>query len=409
MNAQLRNQPETEPVTRRSFLEKVLVGGGVLSVGAIAGSTAYVLGNSEAPAVGTTTGAAASTTSAGHDMSASAATDAPASAVQSADEMDTHHEQGIKDFLINQTTPITKGKGNQPLAPRIENGVKVFELTCDEIEWEVSPGKVLSARGYNGAVPGPILRATEGDTVRIVVKNNLTESTSIHWHGLVIPNNMDGVPFLNQPPIKPGATFIYEFTLRNSGTHMYHSHHNSMDQVNRGLLGAFIVDPKDPASYPQYDREYIMVLNDLNLGFTINGKGFPATEAIVASKGERVLIRYLNEGVMNHPMHLHGMPQLVFAKDGYPVNPPQLCDTIDVAPGNRYDVIVEATEPGAWAFHCHVLSHAEGPDGMFGLVTAMLVDVPLAAAAAPPRTDSITPVSTGAFLCPVEGVTDDRI
>jgi len=252
--------------------------------------------------------------------------------------------------------------------------VKVFRLTVDEVEWEVEPGKVVAARGYNGAVPGPILRATEGETVRIIVTNNLTESTTIHWHGLFVPNNMDGVPFINQEPIKPGSTFTYEFRLRNSGTHMYHSHHNSMDQVNRGLLGAFIVDPADPSTYPAYDREYIMVLNDLSLGFTINGKSFPATDAITAKLGERVLIRYMNEGVMNHPMHLHGMPQLVIARDGWPVNPPYMCDTVDVAPGNRYDVIVEVTEPGTWAFHCHVLSHAEGPQGMFGLVTAMIVE-----------------------------------
>jgi FtsP/CotA-like multicopper oxidase with cupredoxin domain len=219
---------------------------------------------------------------------------------------------------------------------------------------------------------------------------------------------MDGVPFLNQDPIKPGATFTYEFTLRNSGTHMYHSHANSMDQVNRGLLGAFIVDPKDPGKYPQYDHEYIMILNDLNLGFTINGKGFPATEALIAKQGERVIIRYLNEGVMNHPMHLHGMPQQIFAKDGYPVDPPQFCDTVDVAPGNRYDVLVEATEPGPWIFHCHVLNHAEGSEGMFGLVTALLVDVPLAAAPA----DGVTPVSAtsnGAFICNVEENNNDRI
>jgi FtsP/CotA-like multicopper oxidase with cupredoxin domain len=237
----------------------------------------------------------------------------------------------------------------------------------------VSPGKVLGARGYNKMVPGPIIRATEGDRVRVIVTNNLTESTSIHWHGLFVPNNMDGVPFMNQEPIKPGATFTYEFTLRNSGTHMYHSHANSLDQVNRGLLGAFIVDPKDPASYPDYDREYVMVLNDLNLGFTINGKGFPATEALHAKKGERVLIRFLNEGVMNHPMHLHGMPMQIIAKDGWPMTPPQMCDTIDVAPGNRYDALVEATEEGTWIFHCHILSHAEGSQGMFGLVTAMIV------------------------------------
>jgi FtsP/CotA-like multicopper oxidase with cupredoxin domain len=295
-------------------------------------------------------------------------------AAPTADEIDAHHKQGIDDFLKNQKTPITKGKGNQPLEPTIENGVKVFRLTCDEIEWEMAPGKTAAARGFNGAIPGPILRATEGERVRVIVTNRLKESTTVHWHGIYVPNNMDGVGFINQEPIKQGATFTYEFTLRNSGTHMYHSHHNSMDQVNRGLLGAFIVDPRDRSAYPRYDREYVMVLNDLNLGFTINGKGFPATDAVSAKLGERVLIRFLNEGVMNHPMHLHGMPMLVFAKDGWPLNPPQLCDTIDVAPGNRYDAIVEATEPGVWAFHCHILSHAEGPQGMFGLVTVMIVE-----------------------------------
>src|SRR4051812_26679451 len=130
---------------------------------------------------------------------------------------------------------------------------------------------------------------------------------------------------------------------------MYHSHHNSMDQVNRGLLGAFIVDPKDPSTYPAHDREYILVLNDLNLGFTINGKSFPATDAVTAKKGERILIPSLNEGVMSPPMPLHGMPMHITAKDGWPITPPQMCDTIDVAPGNRYDAIVEATEEGAWA------------------------------------------------------------
>ena len=283
------------------------------------------------------------------------------------------HKAGIDQFLANAKSPITKGKGNVLLQPQLDNGVKVFNLTIDEVEWEVSPGHKEKGRGYNNMIPGPIIRATEGDRVRIVAKNNLTESSSIHFHGLVLPNAMDGVPFLTQDPIKAGATYTYEFTLRNSGTHMYHSHHNSADQVNRGLLGAFIIDPKDPAKYPKYDREYIMVLNDVSLGFTINGKGFPATDAVTAKKGERVLIRWLNEGLMNHPMHLHGMPMEVFSRDGYNLANPYLCDTLDVAPGNRYDTIVEATEVGAWAFHCHILSHAEGPQGMFGLVTALIV------------------------------------
>jgi FtsP/CotA-like multicopper oxidase with cupredoxin domain len=361
----------SELVTRRSFLEKALVAVGALSGGAIASTAGMVLSqddnNESAEAANTP-----AQTDHGQHMS-QATTSAPAQE-HSPEEMDRLHEEGLKAFLANQESPITAGKGGQLLEPENVGGVKVFRLSCDEVQWEVEPGKVLAARGYNGAVPGPVLRATEGDRIRVIVTNNLTESTTIHWHGLYVPNNMDGVPYINQDPIKSGDTFTYEFTLRNSGTHMYHSHHNSLDQVNRGLLGAFIVDPKDPSSYPEYDREYIMVLNDLSLGFTINGKSFPATDALAAKQGERILIRYLNEGVMNHPMHLHGMPQLIIAKDGWPVNPPQMCDTVDVAPGNRYDVLVDATEPGAWAFHCHILSHAEGPQGMFGLVTAMIVE-----------------------------------
>ena len=290
-----------------------------------------------------------------------------------AGDIDAMHKKGVDQFLANIKSPITRGKGNVPLAPVIDNGVKVFNLTMDEVEWEVSPGQKEKARGYNAMIPGPVLRATEGERVRIVVKNNLTESSSIHFHGLVVPNNMDGVPFITQDPIKAGTTYTYEFTLRNSGTHMYHSHHNALDQVNRGLLGAFIVDPKDPATYPKYDKEFILVLNDVSLGFTINGKGFPATDAIVVNKGDRVLLRWLNEGLLNHPMHLHGMPMQVFAQDGYALANPYYCDTLDVPPGNRFDCLVEASEPGVWAFHCHILSHAEGSEGMFGLVTAMIV------------------------------------
>lgn len=368
---------DKDPVSRRNFIEKAFIGVGVVSAGVIAGSAGAVLLDTSSPS---SSPASTANGAAGHDMSAmnggsSSGGGSSSSSTQAVDyqTMDAHHKQGIEDFLRNQSTPLTQGKGNTPLQPEVIDGVKVFKLTCEEVDWEVSPGKVVAARGYNGVVPGPILRATEGDRVRIIVTNKLRESTSVHWHGLYVPNGMDGVPFINQDPITPGSTFTYEFRLRNAGTHMYHSHHNSLDQVNRGLLGAFIVDPLDRSTYPAYDREFILVLNDLSLGFTINGKGFPATDALVVKKGERVLIRYLNEGVMNHPMHLHGMPMRVFAKDGWPINPPQMCDTLDVAPGNRYDTIVEATEAGVWAFHCHILSHAEGPDGMFGLVTAMVV------------------------------------
>jgi FtsP/CotA-like multicopper oxidase with cupredoxin domain len=356
---------------RRKFLKSAGVVGATLPVagGLIAGACYSDPTGSKAepaaagvPASQVKPAAASGATSAG-TASASAATG----------QIDADHKKGIDDFLKNQTSPLTKGKGHTPLAPRLESGVKVWDLTMDEVDWEVAPGQVEKGRGYNQMIPGPILRATEGDRVRINVKNNLTESSTIHWHGLLVPIAMDGVPYITQDPIKPGATFTYEFTLRNSGSHMYHSHLNSEDQVNRGLLGAFIVDPKDPSTYPRYDKEYILILNDSLLGFTLNGKSFPATDALVAKKGERVLIRWMNEGMMYHPMHLHGGSMEVFARDGYNFSPTYRCDVIDVPPGNRFDCIIEANEPGIWAFHCHVLSHAESPKGFFGLVTALVV------------------------------------
>ncbi|TAK60544.1 MAG: copper oxidase [Dehalococcoidia bacterium] len=349
-------------VSRRSFLSTAALASGVGLSAAVIGACSS---NEKA------TGAAGTPTM---DMGGGSSGTPTPKGGMTWQEMDAMHKRGIEDFLANTKAPITKGKGNQPLEPKIESGVKVFDLTVDEVQWETVPGVTFKAFGYNNMLPGPVIRATEGDAVRVNVKNNLKESTTVHWHGLYVPNPMDGVPFINQPPIEPGANFTYEFTLRNSGTHMYHSHHNSLNQVNRGLLGAFIVDPKDRASYPAYDREYIMVLNDLNLGFTINGKGFPATDAVVAKKGEKVLVRFMNEGTMNHPMHLHGQPMRLVAKDGWILPAPITCDTVDVAPGNRWDAIIDATEVGAWAFHCHILTHAEGEKGMFGLVTALIVE-----------------------------------
>ena len=138
-------------------------------------------------------------------------------------------------------------------------------------------------------------------------------------------------------------------------------------------MGPFIIDPKDPSKELKYDGDYILVLNDANLGFTINGKGFPATAPIVAKVGDKVRIRLMNEGVMIHPWHLHGMGMLVFAQDGYALPQPYMCDTLNVAPGQRFDVLVDCQAPGAWAFHCHILTHAESNKGMFGMVTALII------------------------------------
>lgn len=265
----------------------------------------------------------------------------------------------------------TEGVGGVALEPRVTaGGTKVFELTAEEVGWETEPGKVVSAYAYNGIVPGPEIRVELGDRVRVVLHNQLPEPTTIHLHGLDVPNDMDGVPAINQDAVLPGQSYRYEFTVRNSGSHMYHSHFNAVGQVPRGLLGAFIVED----GLVDADVDFTMVLNDGPLGFTLNGKSFPATWPIVADKGQTVRIRYMNEGLQIHPMHLHGMSQTVIAKDGHALPQPYEADTILVAPRERYDVVVDADAKGVWAFHCHVLSHAEGPDGMFGMVTAMIVE-----------------------------------
>jgi FtsP/CotA-like multicopper oxidase with cupredoxin domain len=282
------------------------------------------------------------------------------------------HEAGVKAFPAP-----TKGLGGQPLEFTMDGDVKVFDLVCQVVQWEVTPGTMVEAWTYNGVTPGPEIRVTEGDKVRINVTNELPQSTAVHWHGLMVPNSQDGVPFITQPPIKPGQRFTYEFPIKegNAGAHMYHSHHNSAFQVTKGLLGAFIVEPKDPATRPAYDRDYTLVLNDGPIGgFSLNGKGFPATQPLMAKKGEKILIRYMNEGLMIHPMHLHGMPMTVFAHDGYLVPQPYMCDTLNIAPGQRFETIVEATEPGIWAFHCHILNHAESDHGMYGMVTALIIE-----------------------------------
>ena len=155
---------------------------------------------------------------------------------------------------------------------------------------------------------------------------------------------------------------------------MYHSHHNAQVQVPNGLLGAFYVgDMPLPAGTPKPVMTVPMILNDAGtIGYSLNGKSFPATAPIVAKQGDWVKVDYMNEGLQIHPMHLHGMPQLVIAKDGYPQTP-HLEDTVLVAPGERVSVLVHVTEPGTWAWHCHILPHAEKETGMFGMVTALIV------------------------------------
>jgi len=271
--------------------------------------------------------------------------------------------------------PNTTGVGAQVMAPKVlADGTKEFDLTAKVTPWEVSPGHTVQAWTYNGTVPGPTIKVQPGDHVRVVLDNELPESTTIHFHGIEVPNAMDGVPDVTQPPVKPGATFTYDFVAKGPAVGMYHSHDHAEHQVPDGLMGAFIVGDEPVPAGVTVSQEVPMVLNDAGvIGLSLNGKSFPATAPVIAKQGDWVEVQYMNEGLQIHPMHLHGLPQLVIAKDGFSTPAPYQVDTLDVAPGERYTVLVHATEPGVWAWHCHILNHAESDSGMFGMVTTFIV------------------------------------
>lgn len=271
--------------------------------------------------------------------------------------------------------PATQARGGQPLEFRVEDDVKVFELTAQPILWNILDDVTVTAWTYNGTVPGPMIRVTEGDVVRIIFKNSLPEPTTIHWHGMEIPNAMDGVPGMTQDAVQPGETFTYEFVAKPAGTFMYHSHFESDTQVSIGLYAPFIIDPDTPEANPP-DVDVTLMLSEWRVVdgqtyaampmagmepnyFTVNGKAFPSTETVNVKVGQRVRLRIASIGQFVHPMHLHGMPFKVIATDGHPVpEAAQLTkDTISVAPGERYDVEFIATEPGQWMMHCHILHH----------------------------------------------------
>ncbi len=269
----------------------------------------------------------------------------------------------------------TEGVGGQLLEPTVlPDGTKEFDLTAEVVEWEVEPGKLVEAWTYNGTVPAPTIKVDVGDKVRVNVQNDLPISTDVHWHGLHLPNDQDGVAPITQEFIEPGERYTYEFTVDEVAVAMYHPHHHGFETVPNGMLGSFLVGdlPLPDGAVPA--QELSMVLNDAGtIGFALNGKSFPATAPIVVNEGDWVLVHYMNEGLTAHPMHLHRQDQLVVAKDGFPLASPYLADTVNVAPGERYSVLVKAEEKGTWAWHCHILTHAERDDGMFGMVTTMIV------------------------------------
>jgi FtsP/CotA-like multicopper oxidase with cupredoxin domain len=298
-------------------------------------------------------------------------------------------DAGIKTFLDN-ATKYANGEiksGNGPIKHEVlKDGTWRFKLTAAVTDWEVSPGKVVKAWTYNGTVPGPWIRVPENTKIQVDITNELPISTDIHWHGVTVPNDQDGVGGITQPYIKPGETYTYKFTTTNHPElAMYHAHFHGQEGVLNGLFASIQVGDfplPAPGTYGDFTvpenlkiaQEFPMVLNDAGvIGLSLNGKAFPETAPIVAKQGDYLLIHYYNEGLVGHPMHLHSQPQLVIAKDGFPLVAPYQIDTLWVAPGERYSVLVKAESPGTWAYHCHILNHAESNDGLIGMVTAMIV------------------------------------
>jgi manganese oxidase len=251
---------------------------------------------------------------------------------------------------------------------RMNNGVKEFHLVAEPVEREMADGMTAYLWGYNGQSPGPTIEAVEGDRVRIFVTNKLPEHTTIHWHGMILPSGMDGVGGLSQPHIPVGKTFVYEFDLVKSGTFMYHPHSDEMVQMAMGMMGFFVIHPKDPTFMP-VDRDFVFLLSafdidpgtyvprvmemtDFNL-WTWNSRVFPGIDPLVVSKNDRVRVR------TNHPIHMHGYDFEVTCTDGGWVRPearwPEVSIDIPVGAMRAYEF--DAKYVGDWAIHCHKSHH----------------------------------------------------
>jgi len=329
------------------------------------------------------------------------------------------------DAVIGSKNPLEELQ--YKIADTKDGPVKIFKLTVRDIGFEIFPDKSMMGWGFNGQVPGPTIRVTAGDRIRVIVTNETADGEhTMHIHGQSKPVTMDGVPYIGQLPIKKGESHVYEFKVTNVGTSWYHCHVDSAHHVDMGMYGAFIVEPKEEKLV--YDREYIMILDEwptahvhvhrepgpseqhdehgvITLhgesppmhehkteeslkrdwypetyparqevydGFTINGRSFPFTEPLLVKKGEKVRIRFINAGYQQHFMHTHSHRFTVVARDGSYVNEPQKIDTIGIGPAQRIDIILEADNPGTWPFHCHRLDHITNehiyPGGMLTFI-----------------------------------------
>ncbi|WP_336788298.1 multicopper oxidase family protein [Paenibacillus sp. MMO-177] len=301
-----------------------------------------------------------------------------------------------KMSMGNSETPkTTEGK---TVNSNVLTGTE-FNLTAVASNQEIAPGKTLPVWTFNNTVPGPQLRVKQGDTVKVNLKNELSEPVTIHWHGVPLPNAMDGIPGVTQNAVQPGETFTYEFKADVPGTYWYHSHQDSVNQLDRGLYGSFIVEGKYE---DKVDRDYTLMLdewvssgksmsdsgmsgmnhsgmnmdssnspssengmsnNSMTMGddmsmydlFTINGKSGSLVDQLQVKEGDKVRIRLINAGYLSHQIHLHGHEFKVIATDGQPINNPSVLkdNVINIAPGERYDIEFVANNPGQWLIEDH--------------------------------------------------------
>lgn len=292
--------------------------------------------------------------------------------------------------VLSPATVITpkEGKNYNPVVTlngwslpyEMKEGVKEFRIIAEPVVREFAPGMVVNCWGYNGTSPGPTIEAVEGDRVRLIVTNKLPEHTTIHWHGLILPNGMDGVGGLTQVQIAPGETYVYEFTLRQSGTFMYHPHADEMVQMAMGCMGMFIVHPKAQKEH-KVDRDFCFLLSSYDVApgtytpnpstmtefniWSFNSRVFPGIDSMNVRVGDRVRIRVGNLTMTNHPIHMHGHPFEVTCTDGgwVPKSARWPEVTIDIGVGQMRAFEFVATEEGDWSLHCHKSHHTMGPMG----------------------------------------------
>lgn len=291
------------------------------------------------------------------------------------------------DATLPATVPLTPDVADLPSS--IVNGAREFNLTAQVFEQQIEtfPYRTAQVWGYNGSTPGPTAIAYEGEKLRFIVRNELPDPTTVHFHGAHAPNEDDGVAGISQDPIPPGGTYIYEFTPAHTGTFAYHSHTDGAKQEMKGLDGFLIVLPKQEAAADHVDRDYALVLQEFFITsegapvdtappggmfntFTMNGKTRDAASEMPAKVGERVRVRLYNASNGLHSIHLHDFDMTIVSQNGHvrPADAQYKVTTVDVSPGNFVEVEFTPDKVGRWVIHCHFPHHTSnsmmsGPEG----------------------------------------------